>query len=47
VERILPGFRGNAPRFGSAGLGIHVRPEVLERHTVEQRTFAADRERVA
>ena len=47
VERILPGFRGNARRFGSAGLGVHVRPEVLARHTVEQRTFAAERERVA
>jgi L-Ala-D/L-Glu epimerase len=47
VERILPGFRGNARRFGSAGLGIHVRPEVLERHTVEQRSFTAERERVA
>ena len=43
----MSSFRGNARRFGGAGLGIHVRPEVLERHTVERRTFAAEHERSA
>jgi muconate cycloisomerase len=47
VERILPGFRGRARRFAGAGLGVDVRPEVLERHTVEQQTFTAERERVS
>ncbi len=47
VERVLPGFRGRARRFGGAGLGVNVRDDVLERLTVEQRTFAAQREPVA
>jgi L-alanine-DL-glutamate epimerase-like enolase superfamily enzyme len=46
VERILPGFRGRARRFSGAGLGVRVRDDVLERHIVERRTFAAERERV-
>lgn len=47
VERVLPGFRGRARRFAGAGLGVRVRPEVLERHVVERRTFTAEREPVA
>lgn len=46
-ERVLPGFRGRAQRFRAAGLGVQVRPEVLDRLAVERRTFTAERERVA
>lgn len=47
VERVLPGFHGRARRFAGAGLGVRVRPEVLERHVVERHTFTAEREPVA
>jgi len=38
-ERVLPARRGRARPFAGPGLGVHVKDAVLERHSIDRRTF--------
>jgi hypothetical protein len=39
VERVLPGYGGWAQTPHGPGLGVTVRTDVLERHTLSSRTI--------
>ena len=47
VERVLPGYGGWAQTLAGPGLGVRVRPDVLERHTARARRSRRGGKRVA